>query len=212
MRAMPQAQLSCLLHIQLLLVLTHNTKKCLHYTLNMLHQIPHTTHWLHTPNTLNVTNLSTLKPRCLYHCLTVTAAVILSLTSLPQLPPVPQLPNHMFCHIILWLVGVVPFSTNSFHNVFLPANTSCLQTLSWKASFYCLFLQQTHSKHVDNVSEKARRTLFIVAPVLLDLSTQFKNWYIGCRLLQHIRQNRDSLRLRHLKSITWDKCKTKTGR
>ena len=53
---------------------------------------------------------------------TITAAVTLSPPSLPQLPPVPQQPNHVFCHIILWLVGVVPFSTN--RNVFF-----CLQTL-----------------------------------------------------------------------------------
>ena len=127
-------------------VFTHNTKKCLHYTLNMLHQIPHTTHWLHTPNTLNVTNLSTLKPRCLYHCLTVTAAVILSLTSLPQLPPVPQQPNHMFCHIILWLVGVVPFSTN--RNMFF-----CLQTLPACRHFHekPVFTVSSCNKHTANM-------------------------------------------------------------
>ena len=40
--------------------------------------------------------------------ITVTVALPLSL---PQLPPVPQQPNHVVCHIILWLIGVVRFSS-----------------------------------------------------------------------------------------------------
>ena len=67
--------------------------------------------------------------------LTISPTVMLSPPSLPQLPPVPQQPNHMVCHIMLWLVGVVPFSTNR------------------KVS--------THSKCDINVCEKARRKLFI---------------------------------------------------
>ena len=49
-------------------------------------------------------------------------AVSITFTAADTLPSVPQQPNHVFCHIILWLVGVVPFSTNG--NVFF-----CLQTL-----------------------------------------------------------------------------------
>ena len=48
---------------------------------------------------------------------------------------VTQQSNHVVWHIIVWLVGVVPFSTNRKGEVtrfFLLANTSCLQTLSWE--------------------------------------------------------------------------------
>ena len=120
--------------------------------------------------------------------LAVSIAVCISFTllllSIPQLPPGPQQPNHAFCHISLWLVGVVPFSTD--RNVFfacihfLPADTFVRE-----AHFYRLFLHQ--SKRDGNVREKVWRTLFIVSPVLLGLSTQFKNWYIVSRLHQHIK-------------------------
>ena len=48
---------------------------------------------------------------------------------------VTQQSDHVVWHIIVWLVGVVPFSTNRKGEVtrfFLLANTSCLQTLSWE--------------------------------------------------------------------------------
>ena len=103
--------------------------------------------------------------------ITVTVAVTLSPPSLPQLPPVPQQSNHMFCHIILWLVGVVPFSTN--RNMFF-----CLQTLPAcghfcdKSPFCHFFLHQTQSKRDGNVRKKALWTLFIVNQVPLRPSTQ----------------------------------------
>ena len=67
--------------------------------------------------------------------LAVSVTVTLSPPSLPYLPPVPQQPDHVVCHIILWLLGVVPFSTDrkgSSTGFFLLANTSCLWTLSWE--------------------------------------------------------------------------------
>ena len=155
---------------------------------------------------LNITNLSTLP-------ITVTAAVTLSPPSLQQLPPVPQQPNHVVCHVILWLVGVVPFSTNRKGSsiVFF----FCLQTLPAcghfheRSPFWPFFLHQMHSKHYGNVCEKAWWTLFIISPVLIGLLTQFKNWYIVWRPHQHKRQNSWEthggcvLLLHHLKLVTW---------
>ena len=106
-----------------------------------------------------------LKTRDLYHlCLYFHHCCSHSFTAvLPTTSPTPQQPNHVVCHIILWLVGVVPFSTN--RNVF-----SCLQTLAntfvTKARFYHFFLHETQSKHDGNVSEKAWRTLFTLSLVL----------------------------------------------
>ena len=152
MQAMPQAQASlsspaCSTFSSLLLVLTHKTKKWLHYTLNTLHQTLHNTliilpkhakyhKSLKSQNSLSLLLLLLIgfrqcrrcwayycppqvRTRCLCHChcCCQSSAVAPSTTS-----PVPQQPNHMIVHIILWLVGVVPFSTN--RNMF-----SCLQTL-----------------------------------------------------------------------------------
>ena len=108
--------------------------------------------------------------------ITVTAAVTLSPTSLPQLPPVPQQPNHVFCNLILRLVGVVPFSTNK--NMFFACKHFLLvDTFVTKARFYHFFLHQKQSKcsRMFNVRKKAWQTLFIVNPVLdmpAHLSTQ----------------------------------------
>ena len=76
-----------------------------------------------------------------------------------------------------------------------------------EACFYRLSLHQTHRKRDSNVTKKACRTLFIISPVFLGLSTQFKNWYTVWRLLQHISWTKthwgsDSL-LRHLKLVMW---------
>ena len=59
-------------------------------------------------------------------------------------------------------------------------------TFMREACFYRLSLHQTRRKRSGNFSEKVCRTLFIISPVLLGLSTQFKNWYTVWRLLQHI--------------------------
>ena len=70
MQAMPQAQLipACPTFSSLLPVLTHNTKN--DYTTFLIHYTKHhITHLLYTPNTLYVTNLSTLKTCHLCHCL-----------------------------------------------------------------------------------------------------------------------------------------------
>ena len=108
---------------------------------------------------------------------TVTAAVTLSPPSLPQLSPVLQQPNHVFCHIILWLVGVVPFSTN--RNVFF----FCLQTLPACGHFRdkspflpflpcdkSLLYRSSCTRHNKNAmavfAKKTWRTSFIVNPVL----------------------------------------------
>ena len=134
--------------------------------------------------------------------ITVTAPVTLLPPSLPQLPPAPQQPNHVFCHIILWLVGVVPFSTK--RNMFF-----CTQTLPAcrhfreNRCFYHFFLHQMHSKRDDNVSEKVRWTLFIISPLLLGLSTQFKNWYIGFyNTYSGTETHWGCVSLPHLKSVT----------
>ena len=59
----------------------------------------------------------------LYRCLCHRHCCCHSSTSVPPTTsPVPLQPDHAVCHILLWLVGVVPFSNN--RNLF-----SCLQTL-----------------------------------------------------------------------------------
>ena len=61
---------------------------------------------------LNVTNLPTLKTSDLCRCLCEQHCCFhFSAPSLPNLPPCPQQPNHIVCHVILWLACVVPFST-----------------------------------------------------------------------------------------------------
>ena len=100
--------------------------------LNAKHTTPNTTeHTNYTLQTCCMSQISQLSKRAnsVTVSITVTVAVTLPPPSLPQLPPVPQQPNHVVCHIILWLVGVVPFSTN---RKALPASTSCLRTLSWE--------------------------------------------------------------------------------
>ena len=127
MQAMPQAQayLSSPLPAQhsagsSLFWLT--TQKRLPYTLNTLHQTLHNTLTIHIkhaichkfPNSQNSLSLSL--------SITFTAAVTLPPPSPATMSSVPQQPNHVVCHIILWVVGTVPFSTK--RSVF-----SCLQTL-----------------------------------------------------------------------------------
>ena len=113
-----------------------------------------------------MSQISQLSKTAIYLCLSHCHCCCHSSASIPPTTsPVPQQPYHVVCHVILWLVGVVPFSTN--RNVF-----SCLQTLGLadtfvtKASFYRFFLHQTHSKHDGNVRVKAWRILFIASPVL----------------------------------------------
>ena len=84
--------------------------------------------------------------------ITVTAAVTSSVR--PTTSPVPQQPNHVVCHIILWLVGVVLSSTNRKGGVTscffcLLANTSCLQTLSWEKP---IVIVSSYTKRVANVT------------------------------------------------------------
>ena len=117
---------------------------------------------------------------------TITVTVSLSSRSFLQLLPVPQQPNHVVCHMILWVAGVVPFSTNRKRGVtgfFLFENTSCL-FLSFVKSFV---------KCDGNVGKKVCCTLVMVSLVLLGLSTRFKNWCIVWRLLQYTSQNRFGL-------------------
>ena len=126
MQAMPQAQalLSSSLPAQhsaisSLFWLTKQ-KKWLHYTLNTLHQTLHNTLTIQSKHAICHKSLKTCcLCRCLCHhhyCCQFSAAVP------PTTSPVPQQPNHVVCHIILWLGHVVPFST--YRNVFF-----CLQTL-----------------------------------------------------------------------------------
>ena len=105
-------ELHCLLHIQ-------QSPHCfdsLNKITTPLHK-HYITHWLYTPNMLNVTNLSTLKTRyhCHYHCCCHSFAAIPPTTACSPA-------TKSRGHIILWLASVVPFSTS--WNVFF-----CLQAL-----------------------------------------------------------------------------------
>ena len=178
-----------------LLVLTHWKKtkknKRLHYTLNTLHQKLH--------NALTIHSKHAKCHKSLNSQTSISLSLSLSL-SLPQIPPVLQQPNHMVCHVILWLVGVVLFSTNRKGSrtvfFFLLANTTCLRTLCEKSRFDHFFLHQTRSKRDGSVRKKAQWTLFIISLVLVGLSKQFKNCYIVWGPHQHIHRNWDSWRLR----------------
>ena len=85
----------------------------------------------------------------------ITVTVTLSPLSLPQLPPVLQLPNHLLCHIILWLADVVPFPPIGTC-FFLLANTFCLQNLSWEKP---VFIASSCSKHAANVTTMFAKTV-----------------------------------------------------
>ena len=60
-------------------------------------------------------------------------------------------------------------------------------TFARAARFYRFFLHQMRSKRDGNVSEKTWRTILIITPVLLGLSTQFKKLYIVWRPRQYIK-------------------------
>ena len=111
-----------------------------------------------SPKTTKHTNY-TLRTRQMSHIsqlskLAISIAVSITITDHPTLPPVPQQPNHRVCHIILWLAGVVPFSTNGNRFFCLQTLPACGHIHEKKANFYRLFLHQTHSKHDGNVREK----------------------------------------------------------
>ena len=69
------------------------------------------------------------------------------------------------------------------------------ETFMREARLNRFFLHQMCNKRDGNVSENSCHTLFMVTLVLLGLSTQFENWYIVGKPLQHIGRNQDSLRL-----------------
>ena len=95
----------------------------------------------------------------------------------------------MVCHIILWLVGVVSFSTNrkGSNTVFFFACKHVLlaNTFVREARFYCLFLQQTRSKRDSNVHEKAWWTLgdlgepCAAPPISLCMLVKMCPWWPG---------------------------------
>ena len=144
MQAMPQApQLSCLLHIQQSARCfdsqhkkTTPLQQTLHYTLTI-----HSKHVKCHKSNYSQNSLSLwLSHR---HCCCHSFAAVP-----PTASPVPQQPNHVVCHIILWLAGVVPFSTNR-NMFFLLANTSCLRTLSWEKP---VFIVSSCNKSAANVT------------------------------------------------------------
>ena len=89
----------------------------------------------------------------------ITVTVTLSQPSLPQLPPVPQQSNHVHCHIILRLVGVVPFSTNR-KGVFSVANTIACGDYREKIQFLSFPPAPNALQTWRRCSQKAWRTLF----------------------------------------------------
>ena len=123
--------------------------------------------------------------------------------SLLLLSPFPQQPNLVLCHIILWLTDVLHFSTNRNGGV-----TYFFFFFLGEAHLYSFFLHQTCTTHDDTIQEKAWQKLFSRSPVLLGLSTQFKNWYMVWSLhLQHKLKLETHwgcvLLLHHLESVTW---------
>ena len=140
---------ACSTFSSLLIVLTHNTKKRLHYTLNTLHQT------LHYRLTIHSKRMSKLSKLSITVSHTITAAVTLPPPSLPQLPLL--LSNDWLVWCLFPLIG----------RCFLACKHLLLaDTFVTKACFYRFFLHQTQSKRDGNVCEKAWRTLFIVSPGL----------------------------------------------
>ena len=78
-------------------------------------------------------------------------------TSLPQLPPVPQQPNHVFCHIILWLVGVV-LCIRGLHWDWVPRDSVGPKSCgSGRFELCCGRLKQTLWERQDDGVNKWRR-------------------------------------------------------
>ena len=137
-----------------------------------------------------MSQISQLSKHAISYTVSITVSVVVTLLpqSLPQLPQVPQQPNHMVYHIILWLVDVVPFPTSrkGVLSFFLAWKHFLLADTLWES-----FTVSSRLKHDGNICEKAWRTLFIISLVLL-IKT---NWYIVRGPHLHIGWNRDSLRL-----------------
>ena len=129
----------------------------------------------------------------LANAVSIIVTVTILLPSQPKFPPFPQQPNQVLCHIILWLVDVVPLSTNRKGGGFflLLVNTSFRRTLSWEKP---IFIVSSCTECDGNIHVKS--VVYIIYCIHLGLSTQFKNWYIVWRLHQHKTWNRDSLRQR----------------
>ena len=136
---LPQFLPACSTFSSLLIILTCKTKTTtLHYT----PKTPHYTLTIYSKHALSHKSLNSQNSLSI----TVTAAVTLSPSPLPQLPRVPQQPSHVICHIILWLVAVVLFSTNRNTFFFACKHFLLADTFVTKAHFYCFFLHQKQSK------------------------------------------------------------------
>ena len=168
--------LSCLLNIQQSPHCFDSlNKKWLNYTLNTLHPTLHNTLTTHFKPAKCHNFLNSQNSLSLLLSVTITVAVTLLPPSLPQLPPVPQQPNHVVCHIILWLVGVVLSSTNRKGGVTscffcLLANTSCLQTLSWEKP---IVIVSSCTKRVATVTAMCLTEAWSPCYVILDWSRDF---------------------------------------
>ena len=166
MQAMPQAPgssaHSCLFHIQLSPpCFDTNTEKRLHYTLNTLHQTLHNTLAIHSKHMSQISShkslnsQNSLSHRCLYHITVCHSSADIP----PTTSPCSSATKSCGLPYILWLVGVVPFSTN--RNMFFACKHLLLAaTFVTKACFY-RFLHQMRSKSDSNAQEKARQRLEI---------------------------------------------------
>ena len=139
-----------------------------------------------------MSQISQLSKLSIVVSITVTVTVTLPPPSLPQLLPVPQQPNHVVCHIILWLVGVVPFSTNrkgSSTVFFLLADTSCLWTLLWKKPIFIVSSCTKHTANMTAMFYQQKTGIKFEGHANIYVRTETHG---GCVLL-----------LRHLKLATW---------
>ena len=126
---------------------------------------------------LNVTNLLTLKTR--NHVVSITVTVTLSPPSLPQPPPTPLQPNHVVCHIILWLVGVAPFSTNRKGSV--TSLHACWHFL-WERPILTVIFCNKHSANVTAMLAKKRGGHYLSYQSGFTYFTYaYQNWYIVWR-------------------------------
>ena len=154
MRAMPQAQVSlsfpaCSTFSSLLIVLTHNTNRQLHNTLNTLHQMLHNTLTIHSKHA-----------KC-HKSLNSQNSLSLSLSLFCCCPshsfPCSSATNQITCFAIRfcdWLVWCLfPPIGMCF---FLFVNTSCLRKLLWQKPVFTVSSCTRHKANVTAMFAKKR--------------------------------------------------------
>ena len=119
---------ACSTFSSLLLVLTHKTKKCLHYTLNTLHQTLYDTLIIHSKHAICLKSLNSQNSPSLLLSLSTVCISHRPSHSFPRSSATKS--SDLSYNFFDWLVWCLFPPTGTCFFFFLLANTSCLQTLS----------------------------------------------------------------------------------